>query len=223
MLEQLKLLSKWILPDRIRAPLKRYYLKKYAQKKRKFPPSKLANKYLKNLNGLEIGGSAHNPFYLKTKNVDLSADMNTLFKKEETDLCGEALKVDIEAPGDKLPVPDESQDFVVSSHVIEHFFDPIQTLQEWLRVVKPGGYVFVTAPHRDRTFDRDRSRTTLQELIGRHKGTIPQLSHDVHTHFSVWTAEDFLELCKYLNLDVVEYQDPDDKVGNGFSVVIKKL
>lgn len=131
----------------------------------KFRESKLAHKYLDGLVGLEIGGSAHNPFGLNTKNVDYTADLDTVFKQEEIKLCGEALKVDIVAPGDQLPVPDNSQDFVISSHVIEHFFDPIKALKEWLRVVKPGGYIFVIGPHKERTFDKERSRTSLRELL----------------------------------------------------------
>ena len=39
---------------------------------------------------------------------------------------------------------------------------------EWLRVVRPGGYVFIIAPHKERIFDKERERTTLQETIDRH-------------------------------------------------------
>ena len=148
--------------------------------------------------------------------------MDTIFKKEELALCGKALPVDIVASGDALPVPNESQDFVVSSHVIEHFFDPIKALEEWLRVVRPGGYVFIIAPHKDRTFDRENPRTTLAELIGRHSGTIAEPDGDPRRHHSIWITEDFLELCNFLKYDVVDWQDKDDKVGNGFTIVIKK-
>ncbi len=188
----------------------------------RFPTSQLALKYLRGLEGLEIGGSAHNPFGLNTKNVDMTAEMDTKFKMHEIELCGEALPVDVVAPGDNLPFADESQDFVVSSHVIEHFFDPIKALQEWLRVVRPGGYIFIIAPHKERTFDKERPRTTLRELIARHEGRIPSLEVDTHGHYSVWITEDFLELCRYLGLTVVEWQDVDDKVGNGFAVVVKR-
>jgi SAM-dependent methyltransferase len=188
----------------------------------RFPLSQLALKYLEGLEGLEIGGSAHNHFGLNTKNVDFTGKMDTVFKRSEVELCGEALPVDIVASGDELPVPDESQDFVISSHVIEHFFDPIKTLQEWIRVVRPGGYIFIIAPHKERTFDKERPRTTLKELIDRHEGRIPSLIHDTDHHYSVWITEDLLELCQYLGLAVVEYQDVDDKVGNGFTIVVRK-
>lgn len=99
--------------------------------------SALAKKYCKG-RGLEIGGSAHNPFNLNTLNVDYTAELNE-FKQIEIRKCFKHLPVDIVAPGDSIPLPDESQDFIVSSHVLEHFFDPIKTLVEWHRLVKKAG------------------------------------------------------------------------------------
>ncbi|MBI2900065.1 MAG: class I SAM-dependent methyltransferase [Planctomycetes bacterium] len=188
----------------------------------KHPESELAHRYLDGLRGLEIGGSAHNSFGLRTKNVDCVGDMDTKFKKAEVEQCGAAMPVDIVAPGDALPVADASQDFVISSHVIEHFFDPIKAILEWLRVVRPGGYVFIIAPHKDRTFDRERPRTTLEELVRRHEGSTEPGEPPYGGHHAVWVTEDLLELCRHLGLDVVEWQDTDDKVGNGFTVVIRK-
>jgi len=184
-----------------------------------FPPSPLAHKYLKGLRGIEIGGSAHNQFFLNTLNVNFT-EQPTRFTRGEIEHAGNVLKVDIVANGDDLPFKDNTVDFVITSHVLEHFWDPINTLKEWLRVVKPNGYVFLIIPHKERTFDRDRTRTSLQELIDRHNGI--GVDPGTHEHFNVWITEDFLELCRHLALNVVEYQDIDDKVGNGFSVVIKK-
>jgi len=188
----------------------------------KFPESALAHKLLDGLCGLEIGGSAHNAFGLNTKNVDYTDDMDTMFKLEEVELCGEAMPVDIVANGDNLPVGNETQDFVISSHVFEHFFDPIKTLKEWYRVTKKGGYIFMIVPHMERTFDKVRQRTKLQELIGRHEGRVENDYVNEHTHFSVWITEDVVELINYLGWEIVAVQDFDDKVGNGFTVVIKK-
>ncbi|MCG7851193.1 MAG: radical SAM protein, partial [Methanosarcinaceae archaeon] len=66
-----------------------------------FSESALAHKYCIG-KGLEIGGSAHNPFGLNTLNVDFTDSMDTKFKKEEVNLCGKALKVDIVANGDDI-------------------------------------------------------------------------------------------------------------------------
>ena len=99
----------------------------FKKKRILFPESALAHKYCIG-KGLEIGGSAHNPFGLNTLNVDHSDSMETLSKKNEISFCGKALEVDIVADGDDIPLPDESQDFIVNSHVIEHFTNPIKAL-----------------------------------------------------------------------------------------------
>ena len=186
----------------------------------KFPESALAHRYLDGMQGLEIGGSTHNPFGLNTKNVDYTAETNQ-YKKLEEKFVGQALPVDIVAPGDAIPLPDNSQDFVVSAHVIEHFPDPIKALREWYRLIRPGGYIFMIVPHKERTFDKDEPRTTLRELIDRHEGKV--ISHpNKNDHSSVWVTEDMIELVKYLGWNIVEVQEKDDKVGNGFTIVIQK-
>jgi SAM-dependent methyltransferase len=185
----------------------------------KFKESELAHKYLDGLKGIEIGASAHNPFNIPgCVYVDRYESMDTEYKTEEVKICGEALVPDIIAPGDSLPFEDSSLDYVLTSHVLEHFYDTIGTLKEWSRVVKNGGYIYFVFPHKERTFDRDRDRTTLSELLERHKSE-QKISDD--NHHTVWTTEDGLELCNYLGYDIVEVLDVDDKVGNGFTVVIK--
>lgn len=62
-------------------------------------------------------------------------------------------------------IQNDSYDFLLSSHVIEHTANPIKALKEWVRVVKPGGHLIVLVPHKDGTFDHNRSVTTLNHLI----------------------------------------------------------
>ena len=204
----------------------------------KFKESALAHNYLDGLEGIEIGGSAHNSFGLNTKNVDYTDNMEQVFKKMEVDLCGEAMPVDIVAEGDNLPLEDNSVDFVISSHVIEHFFDPIKALKEWYRVIKPGGYIFTICPKQDADPLETRPRTKLEELIKRHSGEMKRedvnmkTNHDKSVvngmpfedrgHWTIWAYEDMLELCEYLNFNVIDYQSTDDKVKNGFTIVIQK-
>lgn len=184
-----------------------------------FRQSNLAHKYLDGLEGLEIGGSAHNPFGLNTRNVDYTDAMDTVFKLEEKAMCGEALPVDIVAPGDDLPLPDKSVDFVISSHVIEHFWDPIGAIREWERVARR--YIFIICPKRDALeSDRDKPITSWGELLDRHVGAIPAPNIDTHEHYTRWTVDTFLAMCANLGLRVVDHQPTDDKAGNGFTVVI---
>jgi len=64
-------------------------------------------------------------------------------------------------------VKDGEFDFVHSSHCLEHLVDPREGLKNWLRAVRPGGYLVVTVPDEDlyeqgvfpSTFNRDHKWT----------------------------------------------------------------
>jgi predicted SAM-dependent methyltransferase len=43
-------------------------------------------------------------------------------------------------------VPDAKYDFLHSSHCLEHMEDPVIALGNWIRVVRPGGYIVITVP-----------------------------------------------------------------------------
>ena len=177
----------------------------------RYPESALAHKYLDGLRGIEIGAAKHNPFGLNTLNVDLYENHWDNFSRDKEVL-------DIVSAGDALPFKDSTFDFLLSSHVLEHFFDPIKTLKEWSRVATK--YIFLILPHRDRTLDRDRELTTFSELSARHDGTL--ITDDMHEnkHHSVWDLPSFLQFVEGLGYKVIECLDPDDKVGNGFCAII---
>lgn len=177
--------------------------------------SKFVRSYLKGLRGIEIGASSHNNYRLDAINVDRYADMDTIYKQEERRLAMRAAGVDVVAPGDDLPFDDDSHDFVFSSHVVEHFPDPIRALLEWQRVARR--YVICVVPHKERTFDVDRPLTTVEELLERHR---TGFRSEEDKHWSVWTCESFLRMCERVGLKVVGHLDPDDKLGNGFIVAI---
>jgi SAM-dependent methyltransferase len=46
-------------------------------------------------------------------------------------------------------IKDETFDFVVSSHCLEHLKDPYIGLKNWFRILKPAGYLIVTIPDED--------------------------------------------------------------------------
>jgi len=190
----------------------------------KFKESKLAHKHLDGKWGIEVGQSAHNPFGLAhCLNIDNDDNPETEFKQSQMKLCGEISKVDIKCEGDDLPFKDNTLDFVLSSHVLEHFFDPIKTINEWLRVVKKKGLVFMIIPHAFRTFDKGRPLTSVKELMDRHSGKIkPADSDNKGQHWSVWVTETFMELCDALGYKIRHWEDVDDKVSNGFLFILEK-
>lgn len=182
--------------------------------------SELVDKYLKNLRGIEIGASSYRDFKLNALNIDIQDNNSpsSPYYLEQMKHGGWVKRVDIISTGDDLPFKDNIWDFVLASHVLEHFYNPIKALKEWYRVTKPGGFICLIVPDKRRTFDRHRQNTTLDELIKRETTE----NNCTDCHHSVWILKDILELCNYLNFDVIEYQETDTKVHDGFTVVIRK-
>ena len=194
----------------------------------KFKESALAHELLDGLKGLEVGGAAHNSFGLDTLNVDRISHEHPDFipyESEQMRLCGEVMPVNIVAPGNCIPVPDQSYDFVITSHVIEHFYDPISAIMEWMRIAT--NYIFIIVPQRDALeSDRDKPLTGLDEHIERFAEIDKQWTDE---HYSRWTPESFCDMCMWIcntpfghGWDLHKWQNVDDKVGNGFTVVLKK-
>jgi len=67
---------------------------------------------------------------------------------------------------------DESQDFVIASHIIEHLANPLAMLVDIHRVLRAGGLLILVVPDRHVTFDRSRQPTPLVHLID-------EYAHDV--------------------------------------------
>lgn len=49
----------------------------------------------------------------------------------------------------KLPFTDGSLDWLYSSHLLEDFYDWNPILDEWIRVIKPGGKLIILVPDKD--------------------------------------------------------------------------
>jgi SAM-dependent methyltransferase len=119
-------------------------------------------------------------------------------------------------------VADDSVDFVVANHVVEHLPDPIGALKQMLRVTRPGGVVLLTLPDARHWFDAPRPRTTVEHLLRDHEegpevsryehyeewarlierwneDDLPQrveefAATDARHHFHVWELENFLQM-----------------------------
>lgn len=153
-------------------------------------------------------------------------------------------------PGDQIPYREESFNFILSEHVLEHVRDPIGMLKEWMRVLKPEGHVFLFLPNPAVTFDRFRKRTTLQHLIQDHEGQDSDQAHLADwfknvldhglarqyqykysqeevlefglLHRHVWQADDIHDLVRFLKMKVIftQYIVPDRQ--DSFLVVAQK-
>ncbi len=140
----------------------------------------------------------------------------------------QGIQVDIIAYGDNIPLPDASHDFVVSSHVLEHLPNPIKALLEWDRLVRPGGIIFMIVPHKEKTFDKHKARTSLQHIIEDFLTNNKALRKNPTGHDHCWITEDIVAEVNWmidslhLGWAIAEVQDVDDKAGNGFTMVIRK-
>ena len=84
------------------------------------------------------------------------------------------------------PIAKASQDFVVCNHVLEHMRDPIGALDEWLRVLRPGGALYVAIPDHRNPLDRLRALTTFEHLVRDHEERSARDGAD-REHFVDWT------------------------------------
>jgi hypothetical protein len=71
---------------------------------------------------------------------------------------------------------DNSQDFTILNHVIEHVANPIAVLGEVFRVTRNGGHVVLGAPDSRYTFDKARGITPFEHLLEEYEQKVSQVS-----------------------------------------------
>lgn len=89
------------------------------------------------------------------------------------------------------PLADESQDFVIASHVLEHVAEPLGLLIDIWRVLRPGGVALLMLPDRRRTFDREREPTPLEHLVREHEAGVTDVDEEHILDFLVKTNTPF--------------------------------
>jgi len=62
-------------------------------------------------------------------------------------------------------IANNSLDFVISAHVIEHLRDPIGSIVNAIRVLRPTGVHILVVPDMRFTFDRGRPETTVEHTV----------------------------------------------------------
>lgn len=199
-----------------------------------FKDSPLAHEYCAG-EGLEIGAAAHNPFNLSDcLNVADERGFD-FYKQSQIDMCGAWVSADVLADAAAIPFGDELEDYIISSHMIEHHPDPIACILEWYRLLKVGGVIFMIFPKRD-ALDTDRGRaiTELDAITDAHDmgltvETAPEPPGGKGGHYYVYTLDSMTALVRYistqynLNLKIGLALETDDKVGNGHLMVLHKI
>ena len=84
------------------------------------------------------------------------------------------IQVEINAPAEKLPIENDSVDFIYAGHLVEHYYpDTLKlALAEWYRVLRPGGTLAILTPDcgaimRDFASGQIGMEATWQQLYGR--------------------------------------------------------
>ena len=194
----------------------------------------LAHQLLDGLTGLEIGAAAHNPFGLRTRNVALS-EANEFYAENSRDDILAPATVDIWAAADNIPVPDRSEDFIISSHVVEHLPNLIASFIEWDRILRDGGYAFMIVPLKGALpEDEPRALTPLSHFVEDYNQKVTLDTHPTDGvpggragHYHTFTPDSLLELVHFMcqkdlcAWTLVAREDVDTKVGNGFTLVFK--
>jgi SAM-dependent methyltransferase len=132
---------------------------------------RLANKFLTGT-GVEIG-ALHMPLQVPkdvtVRYVDRMSVAGLRAHYPELRTCA-LVDPDVIDDGERLGTLEAaSQDFVIANHFIEHTEDPIGTLANHLRVLRPGGVIYMAVPDKRFTFDRDRPVTELSHLLRDHE------------------------------------------------------
>jgi 2-polyprenyl-3-methyl-5-hydroxy-6-metoxy-1,4-benzoquinol methylase len=127
----------------------------------------VAHRYLTG-KGIEIG-ALYNPLAIPesatVKYVDRLAVKD--LREQYPELKSfELVEVDIIDNGELLEtIRNQSQNFVIANHFIEHCQDPIQAISNLLRVLKPLGILYLAVPDKRYSFDCDRAITPLEHLL----------------------------------------------------------
>jgi SAM-dependent methyltransferase len=153
-----------------------------------------SKKYFENKRGLEIGGPTRLfskkgavPLYTVIRSLDnvnfnsnnfwskLQSGRNYIFndsKESGTQIIHDSI--------DLFSIKDESYEFVLSSHVLEHIANPLKALKEWNRVIVKGGYLFCVVPDMRYTYDRKRTLTEFKHIL---QDYLNNICEDDSTHF----------------------------------------
>ena len=139
--------------------------------------------------GMEVG-PGENPIATSKNTVFLEKFVNNydlLFPKANK-------KKFIDGTAEDIPATENSFDFIVSAHCLEHCIDPIKVLKEFKRVLKPNGTMVLILPHCERTFDKGRRISSLSSHIDDHKNKVSRENY-LETKGKYYDVfEDFLQI-----------------------------
>ncbi len=82
--------------------------------------------------------------YLKGNGIDIGGGDDPLVIPNGTVFCYDKEQGNAQTLSN---IEDDIYDFVYSSHCLEHMSDLCMALDNWIRICKPGGYIYIVLPH----------------------------------------------------------------------------
>jgi SAM-dependent methyltransferase len=133
--------------------------------------------YVANKRGLEIGGPSE--VFRRRQPLELYRNVGGLDNCDFSQSTVWAEQQDIytfdpeKNPGKSIfcngselvSVENSTYDFVLSSHNLEHFANPVKALKEWKRVIRPSGALILALPNYKQTFDHRREPTSVDHML----------------------------------------------------------
>lgn len=135
-------------------------------RKARYARSILVQKYCKGY-GAEIGAGVQPMLVPRgSRTVYIDAEPADFWRQDPRWQHENIRDPDIIDEGETLStIADDSFDYLIAAHVLEHIEDPILAIKNWVRVVKPGGHILVAVP--DMRFsedERNREVTTVEHF-----------------------------------------------------------
>jgi SAM-dependent methyltransferase len=193
----------------------------------------IAGRYISG-SGIEIG-ALHRPLAVdpqaRVTYVDRFSSAELRSRYPEL-IARDLVAVDVVDDGERLmTIRNESQDFVIANHFLEHCRSPITALENMLRVLKRGGVLYLSVPDKRYSFDSERPVTSFDHIL-KDFNYGPEWSERMHfeeyarlvdkitdqtklwekmhadysIHFHVWSPKELMELLvetgKMLEFDV---------------------
>lgn len=153
--------------------------------------------------GLEIG-ALHHPFRVpptcRVSYLDLMRKdaLSTLFLEIGGQDIVEPDYVGNIANNSVVKLTNRKFDFIIANHVLEHVANPIKAIMNIWAGLEDGGYLVLSIPDKNYTFDKDRSLTSYEHLLAEYYLDVQEVSDDhyiealQHIHPQVFESRDSL-------------------------------
>lgn len=142
--------------------------------------------------GIEVG-ALHNSFDITGLPITSIRYVDRLPEKElraqYPELKEDAfVSIDVIDDGQVLgTIANESLDFIIANHFIEHCDNPLGTFENWCAKLRPSGVMFMAVPDQQKGWDERREVTPLAHMVEDYRSNAGQRKERNYQHFKDWT------------------------------------